>query len=314
MKKIVALFLCVVLVCLSCMAFAECTPAFYRVSDSEGHTIYLLGTIHACFPEALELPQVILDAFEKSDVLAVEIDVSGMQSAPESTEGSEDSAGDVSDAALEALGALYTEDSQREKLGDETFDELCRILSAPEEFADHLSGEYLLSMLTMKMIEDAGCSTDYGVDAFLAVKAHEAGKPVAALETVESQLAALTSGSAELTLEQIRQVVVNYEATVVQLRELATAWIHGDTETLVRLLEEDSEELEGTDVSAESEDYSDRLYSDRNTVFVQQALDYLSRGETAFIAIGAAHILAADGIVPVLREQGYTVEQLCPAP
>ena len=46
MKRRIALLLTVLVLALAAGAQAESHPLLYRVTDAEGHTVYLLGTIH----------------------------------------------------------------------------------------------------------------------------------------------------------------------------------------------------------------------------------------------------------------------------
>ena len=55
------------------------------------------------------------------------------------------------------------------------------------------------------------------------------------------------------------------------------------------------------------------LTTERNQGFLEDAVGFLQSGTRALIAIGAAHISDAGGLVDLLTAAGYTVEQISPA-
>lgn len=61
----------------------KATPVFYKVTDDEDNTMWLLGTIHVGDSRTAFLPQEIYDAFAESDALAVEFDDGAFEEALE---------------------------------------------------------------------------------------------------------------------------------------------------------------------------------------------------------------------------------------
>jgi uncharacterized protein YbaP (TraB family) len=43
---------------------------------------------------------------------------------------------------------------------------------------------------------------------------------------------------------------------------------------------------------------------------VSKIEDYLRTGETHFVVVGAGHLLGEKGIINLLRQKGYQIEQL----
>ena len=77
MKKRIALLLAALLLALPLLTLAEAgsQPLLYRVTDEDGHTVYLLGTIHIGREDMYPLSDAVWTAYHASDVLAVEIDM-----------------------------------------------------------------------------------------------------------------------------------------------------------------------------------------------------------------------------------------------
>ena len=57
----------------------EITPLFYKISDKNNTTIYLLGSIHAADDTIYPLNDTIMNSFNDSDYLAVEVDTLSLQ-------------------------------------------------------------------------------------------------------------------------------------------------------------------------------------------------------------------------------------------
>ena len=81
---------------------------------------------------------------------------------------------------------------------------------------------------------------------------------------------------------------------------LDDAWARGDVKTLSHDLTRDLR-------SAGPEIYA-ALIRDRNRRWAEQ-IDLMMKGSgTAFIAVGAAHLVGKDGVPALLRAKGYKVE------
>lgn len=309
MRRIAAIILALFILCSAVFASAESSPAFYRVSDEAGHEIYLLGTIHTCFPEALDFPQVILDAFDRSDVLALELDMVKIQDTftnPEETM-TED---EMAEMLTAILTVMYSETTLDELLGEEDFRKCCELLEVEASDVEHISAGFLTTYLGQKMAEKAGCVPDSGVDIFLALKAHECSKPVLELEDISEQMDALYTAPVDVQVKEVKEAIHHFDESVEQIALMSEAWMNGDVESLKAIFFESPTEEEYTQEEAE---YDAQLGTNRNVKFVEQAKTFLNDGTVAFIAIGAAHILADDGLVNVLASEGYTVEQLSPS-
>ena len=52
-----------------------------------------------------------------------------------------------------------------------------------------------------------------------------------------------------------------------------------------------------------------KVIDDRNRRWLPQIEGLLSRGENALIVVGAAHLVGKNGIIELLKDRGYSVEQ-----
>ena len=80
MKKILCMVI-IAIVALSCAvapAFAESHPLMYKVTDQDGHTIYLLGTLHVINQETLPIANLD-DVLGKVDTVIFELNEADME-------------------------------------------------------------------------------------------------------------------------------------------------------------------------------------------------------------------------------------------
>jgi hypothetical protein len=176
---------------------------------------------------------------------------------------------------------------------------------------------YNLSMWS-QLVEQAALltRTDYdmeiGMDRSLIQFCYDKQIEVRDVESAELQYGLLAGFSDELNLLLIESTLDNLEDYGEGVDELYAAWLKGDYDELVVLL---TEEAEGDgDLTAEEtallEDYYDKMLTQRNLGMRDKAVQWLQAGDKVFFAVGAAHLVGAEGLVELLRAAGYTVEQL----
>jgi uncharacterized protein YbaP (TraB family) len=85
------------------------------------------------------------------------------------------------------------------------------------------------------------------------------------------------------------------------LDQIVRAWSTGDAAALESLLLGSMREYPAV---------HQMVIVDRNHRWLPQIEKMIARGESALIAVGAAHLVGKDGIIELLKARGYTVEQL----
>ncbi|MGZ3595181.1 MAG: TraB/GumN family protein, partial [Syntrophales bacterium] len=91
---------------------------------------------------------------------------------------------------------------------------------------------------------------------------------------------------------------------VQEVDKLVDAWKSGATE-----------KMESTMTKSLTEDRRfntiyDKLIYKRNSNMAQKIDGYLNTNKTYFVVVGAAHLLGDKGIIQLLKDKGYSVEQL----
>ena len=133
------------------------------------------------------------------------------------------------------------------------------------------------------------------------------------VESAELQYSLLASFSDELNLLLIENTLDNLDEYGEEVQELYDAWLKGNYEELAAVLEDEEDESETELTEAQIallEDYNDKMLTQRNLGMRDKAVEWLKAGDKVFFAVGAAHLIGEDGLVELLRAEGYTVEQL----
>ena len=274
---------------------AESAPLVYRVTDGDGHVIYLLGTIHVGNKDMYPLGAAVEEAYRETDLLAVELDLYEM-------------GGSILGSLKYAFTLMYGfNDSIKNHISPETYALGVEKLGMPEIALRQMRPALWYSLAENYMISSVGLDAALGVDYHLLERAHKDGKAVEALETMEEQLDALLRIPEAVIDYEIQAMLTYPEESGAGLLALFEAWRQGDLEALTAMLEGQGEEMEA-ELQADYDTYSDVLIVDRNDGFEKKALEYLQQGQRALIAIGAFHILGEEGLANRLARAGYRVE------
>jgi uncharacterized protein YbaP (TraB family) len=89
-----------------------------------------------------------------------------------------------------------------------------------------------------------------------------------------------------------------------KIEELMTAWRTGDTKAMEALVTRTLNE------SPEIRPIFDKLFDRRNREMTAKVEQMLQGKKTAFIVVGAAHLVGKKGIIELLRGKGFKVEQM----
>ena len=293
-EKILCLVFAAVLI-LSCAilpALADSHPLIYKVTDKEGHSIYLLGTMHMISQETLPIANLD-EILAQVDRVVFEVSEENMEKLAKGEASEED--------ASQTAGMMAVEDNG---LSDEAIGMITEFLSAlygqPADPAAirQISAQVLAQTLASQFMEMAGIeNSGYGVDLEVFGKAKALGLKIEGAETMEEQMSAITleGGDTAAIEKQIVEMIGNPQAFMEQLNSMVNAYNTGDKDALLAIFA-----TEGARTSADA---------GRNAHFLKVAEQALQDGGRMLIAIGVYHIIAEDGLLNTLTQAGYTVEK-----
>ncbi|GAA0208940.1 TraB/GumN family protein [Kangiella japonica] len=268
------------------------TPALWKVEHGDS-TSYLFGSIHMGDASMFPLPDVVNQAFESTDALAVEIDMGNINQL--------EMAQTLQQLAIDPNTTL---ESMLKKDTWEKYNEFCEETKTPcgmfNTFEPWLAAVSLES-LNMKK---SGYTEKYGIDMYFLGQARDK-KEIIALETVNSQLSMLDSMPLYIQ-DAFLLSIVTREGDGIE--ELVQAWKTGNVEEYI---ENSFEEADTVGLSSEEyEQLLDLLLYKRNKSMAEGLAKQFEQGKNVFAVVGAAHYGGDKSINHYLQELGYKVERV----
>ncbi len=262
--------------------------------ERDGRASYLYGTIHVARPEWMFPGTLTKRALADSDTIALELDLLDPAIAGRLADSAKARAG-------ESLPAELAERVDRRTLA-ECMDPVGLHAFAPE---------FQVAAIGAAAARREGVDAAYAIDVVLAGAGRMLGKRVVSLETPESQTAALRAPTREATIELVRGSLDDLDSGHAGslVARLADVWRTSDLAAL-----EDYErwcDCERTDADRQS---MKALLDDRN-VLLGARIDALhADGHAVFAAVGSLHMIGPRGLPALMRERGFRVVRLVPAP
>jgi uncharacterized protein YbaP (TraB family) len=142
------------------------------------------------------------------------------------------------------------------------------------------------------------------LDQKLASDAAAEGKKVVGLETLAEQARAMSDLPIALHLKSLLQAL-ELGDKINDINETMTGlYLAGNIGAMIPMLKviEPDQKITDDDTAA----FEQRIILDRNKVMAERAAPVLDKGN-AFIAVGALHLVGDQGLVALLRKQGFTV-------
>ncbi len=258
----------------------------------------LFGTIHLGKEETL-LPEEILKRLQNSARLITEVAIT-----PSSEED------------IEALNQLFfrsydPEQKLRAKFDDATFtkvEELFVKAKYPVEIAATAKPWLVFMLLGYEL--DPEYSVEYGMEALLSQVAKEQEIPNEGLESYEVGLSAFAELPEEKLIPAIEIMLENLDELRRETTEMAQFYYQNDPLSLMEFAESGISYLN----YIPAEDYkfwlkwvNNRLMIERNKAWLSKIKSWLKEGEEKkpFIAVGAAHLFGEQGLIDLLRKEGY---------
>ncbi len=258
---------------------------------------YLLGSVHFLKKEHYPLKKVIEEAFEQTDVLAVEADISTDK---------------MTKASMMLLQkGMYTgEETLKANISEKTFQlvgdklkELGMDISGFQKFKPWMVAMTIEGMELMKL----GFNPNYGIDKYFLDKASTSTsgkKEIVELEGVEYQVKLFESFSKEESEKFLISAIMEANQLEKEIDAIVNAWAVGDTGKMERFFIQDIQKYPGLKTVYK------KILDDRNEKMVEKIISYFKTDKKYFIVVGAAHMVGRKGIIQLLKEKGFRVKQL----
>lgn len=280
-------------------SYAANDKAFVWEVTSSDATVYLMGSMHYADQSFYPLRQEIEDAFNRSEYLVVELDITNIDHAAYMQILSQD-------------GVYQNDTTIKDVVSEETWLQLrqhVQRLNIDYETIKKYKPGILVLTLTAAQISQMGFDASLGIDAYFLTRAAEKDhlKKIIELETLQQQLKLfLEMPNGDLLLKESLHSLDEAEPLML---DMVSLWKSGDVKQMNKLLFE--EPL--NEYPAFSEIY-DSLFYGRNKKMVSK-LDALLKNKSKsrvnyFVVVGSGHLVGDKGIVNALKEKGYGVKRL----
>lgn len=295
------------------------SKGFFYKTEANGNTVYMLGSIHMADNSIYPMDKEILKAYNASDALAVEIDMTNQT------------------GVYEILNlATYTDGTTlKDHVSKETYEKVVKFAAAygyKEELIKLYKPWYLyisftsLAATDTASTEEASQSAMLGIDNNFLAQAVLSGKQILEVEGYGVQAKMLDSFS-----DGLEEYLLN--TTIDSVNEITSQTGEGDSDDLQEMLElwrkgDEKEFLKYTSFEYENEalltdstnavevalmkEFQEKLYTIRDKNMAEYIHKLLTSNEkkTYFVVVGSGHYVSDHDVIDLLTEKGYTITQI----
>ncbi|KAF2516818.1 TraB/GumN family protein [Flavobacterium salilacus subsp. salilacus] len=243
---------------------------------------YLYGTIHITCDATLD--KNVLAALDATQQLYLELD--------------------MNDPALQAemMGGMMMKDGKKmsQLVNEEDFEAVNKLLmtniGVSAKMLDNIKPSMVSMMLLPKMID---CPMQ-SVEAELMKVTAEQGEEVYGLETVAAQMDVFDAIPYEEQMEElVKTAKDNMEADREKYKRMIALYNSKDLNAIMEFMKEEENKM--------YDDHSDVMLDNRNKNWIAK-IEEAAKTTPTFFGVGAAHLPGENGVINLLRKQGYKVE------
>jgi uncharacterized protein YbaP (TraB family) len=270
---------------------------FWKIEKTGSAPSWLLGTMHVTDPRVLAMPEAARTAYAGASTVVVESD-------------------EIVDEK-KASAAIFTRPDLTMFTDGRSITDLLDPAGA-EKLATGLKSRGLSlaavgrmkPWMIMGFVAVPACEIarkTAGIpflDQRLARDALAEGKTLKGLETLIEQISALDSLPLEPQVEGLVQTLELGDKLKDVIETMSQLYLAGDTGMIMPMMRAATPE---TDEDAKAfADFEQRIIVDRNHTMAERAAPILADGNV-FVAVGSLHLPGPEGVVELLRKQGFTV-------
>ncbi|WEZ82240.1 TraB/GumN family protein [Rhizobium sp. 32-5/1] len=271
---------------------------FWKIEKAGVEPSYLLGTMHVTDPRVLAMPKGADAAYEKAATVIVESDeivddrkaAAALMMRP--------------DLTMFADGKTikdFLDDDQEQKLAADL-----KARGIPLALVARMKPWMIASFVALPACEmsrkAAGASF---LDKKLAEDALKKGKSLKGLETLVEQLKAMDALPTAFHLDALIETLALGDTIKDVMSTTTDLYLSGDIGMIMPMMKVVSEEKSAS-TEAGYADFEQRIIIDRNKVMASRAKPILDGGNV-FMAVGALHLPGEEGVIELLRKDGFTV-------
>jgi uncharacterized protein len=269
----------------------------WKIEGQGSAPSFLLGTMHVTDPRVLAMPAGAADAFAGAETVIVESDeIIDEKKASAAIMMRPDLTMFADNRTIDDF--LKPEDRARLEAG-------LKARGIPLPLVAKMKPWMIASFVALPACEftrkAAGASF---LDKKLAEDAVGQGKSLKGLETLVEQLSAMDSLPVEWHLRALIDTLALGKTIEDVLTTMTDLYLAGDTGMIMPMMKSVSGRMSSDDLGYA--EFEQRIIIGRNRTMATRAEPILKAGN-AFMAVGALHLPGKEGLVELLRRQGFTV-------
>lgn len=254
---------------------------------------YLLGSIHFGSEDLYPLADPVMAAYADSDVLVVEINLLEVDQ------------GALAQRML--ADGMYTDlkHNLQSQLSETTWQSLTEIapqFGLPVALVQRQKPWLVALTLTALAAQKAGYREDLGIDIHFLELA-KPDKEIVELESVTEQIGLFANLDAREQEAFLAQTLDELSRGPAFFEQMFSAWKSGDSARVDAVINESLR------ANPAFERLERLLLSDRNETMFSGVQALLEQGRKPMVVVGAGHMVGDRGLVALMRQQGFQVEQ-----
>lgn len=284
LKSVTTPLLAVLLLFPASLLVAQDSAVYWSIMEGDRKAGHLLGTIHSEDPRVLDFPESLLDQIGSNQVFAMEMvpDLPTLQK-------------------LSEYMQYHDGTSLESRVGPERFTKIRKLLShylVPSAWLESMKVWAVVMTLSVPPPE-----TGFFMDFSLSLRASGSGLRVVGLETLEQQLSFLEEMPMGQQLNLLDQALAEYK----HVREVHDQMVDGYLTGNLQVLEKEADKQMDQLAPEEKDYFVSQGINARNHRMLDALLPLLAESKV-FVAIGALHLPGDDGLVALLRKNGYILK------
>jgi uncharacterized protein YbaP (TraB family) len=245
---------------------------------------YLFGTIHVICKEDFMLSDIVKEKFNASKEIYLELDMDDPKL----------------QVTMMQLMQLPGKETLQEKMGADKFSRLDSFVK--KEMNMNLAAfARFKPLMVMSLIaqRSVGCQATESYENTFVKMSREQKKELLGLERVEDQLGVFDAIPDSIEIESIMNMVNDFEKSKREFKRMSGIYLSQDLDALYQLMA-DSPEMMGS---------LELLLTRRNQNWIP-VMEAAMKKSPTFFAVGAGHLGGSQGVLELLRKQGYQVRAL----
>ena len=241
--------------------------------------------MHFGLDEFYPLPDELMQAFNRSGTLIVEVDIVNVDQRKIHKE--------IIDLSILPNGREvfdYLSDEEEMALRH-----ICKQINIDLKNIKQFKPWFIATQLVGVQLNQSRYDQLKGIDRYFLNLASD--KQILELETTQSQLGLFNDVSEEAQTLFLTQTLSEFDKGIEYLDQLAQAWQRGDSETLESLL------LDSLRSKKQLKGLYDLLFTSRNISMAELISHYYEDNSDIFVVVGAGHTVGKKGLISLLESQ-----------